>query len=352
MIRDKVFLLFPFCKLVKGYKRSAIYDLEKQKLHLISNEVYTVIAESNGKTLDEIYNMLKGTDKLIVDSLITSLLDKRLISFVKKEDYKCFLSVTNFPVKKSLLDNFIVDIDVDSDYDLFDALCKIDVFHLQVIQLRFLYAIDYDSLIQIVEKTYITSAEAIQLVMPFETINKTDSLHTLLDNYQNITNVYFWDCPIDKTEDYKQCQITYLTKEINSSDSCGVITEKHFLCNKKFYFEAQNRNTCLSKKCSIDRKGVIKNCPYMEQEYGYINQVTANEFQDIVKSPLFVSFSAIKKDDIKTCSVCEFRYACFDCRAFISEKDNLFSKPSKCTYNPYFGIWEKEDIAKKSKLNT
>lgn len=351
MKRDKVFLLFPFCKLVKGYKRSAIYDLEAQKLHLISNEVYNVITESNGKTPDEIYMMLKRTDKLIVDSLIISLLNKRLICFVKKEDYKCFSSVTNFSEQESLLDNFIIDIDIDSDYDLSDALRKLAVFQLQVIQLRFLYAIDYENIIRIVEKTYATNAEAIQIVMPFETIKKTDNLHTLLDNYQNITNVYFWNSPTDKTEDYKQCQIIYMIKQINSSDSCGVITEGNFLCNKRFYFKAQNRNTCLAKKCAIDKNGVIKNCPYMEQGYGYINQVTTNKFQDIIKSSMFTSFFAIKKDDINTCSACEFRYACFDCRAFISEKDNLFSKPSKCTYNPYSAIWENEDITKNPKLN-
>ena len=56
----------------------------------------------------------------------------------------------------------------------------------------------------------------------------------------------------------------------------------------------------------------------------------------------FTKLFTTKKDDIQTCNVCEFRYACFDCRVFISEKENLLSKPLKCNYNPYTAKWDNE----------
>ncbi len=40
----------------------------------------------------------------------------------------------------------------------------------------------------------------------------------------------------------------------------------------------------------------------------------------------------LTKDKIETCQDCEYRYACFDCRA---KAESLTSKPADCWYNPY-----------------
>ncbi len=42
----------------------------------------------------------------------------------------------------------------------------------------------------------------------------------------------------------------------------------------------------------------------------------------------------IRKDDIEICRECELRYACQDCRAYLSDPSHIYSKPQKCTYNP------------------
>lgn len=44
------------------------------------------------------------------------------------------------------------------------------------------------------------------------------------------------------------------------------------------------------------------------------------------------------KDKINECSMCEYRYACFDCRPN-SLSGDLFEKPWYCTYNPQSGTW-------------
>lgn len=44
------------------------------------------------------------------------------------------------------------------------------------------------------------------------------------------------------------------------------------------------------------------------------------------------------KDKIEECSVCEFRYACFDCRAD-SLSGDFYEKPWYCTYVPAQGEW-------------
>ena len=47
----------------------------------------------------------------------------------------------------------------------------------------------------------------------------------------------------------------------------------------------------------------------------------------------------ISKDHISVCRDCEFRYACSDCRAYLENPEDAFSKPLKCGYDPYSGKW-------------
>ncbi len=50
----------------------------------------------------------------------------------------------------------------------------------------------------------------------------------------------------------------------------------------------------------------------------------------------------ITKDKINSCSECEYRCACFDCRPNSLDKE-LNEKPWYCTYNPETGEWMDED---------
>ena len=38
---------------------------------------------------------------------------------------------------------------------------------------------------------------------------------------------------------------------------------------------------------------------------------------------------------------CKFRYICTDCRAYLANPNDMYSKPLKCNYNPYSATWEK-----------
>lgn len=339
MNENNVLFIYPFCKIIKGYARSAIYDLELNKLHSISNGVYAFIEASQGRSEKEIYALFYESDREAIGALISSLIEKRIVRFVDKEDYFRFLPMQNHPQRDSLLDNFVIDIDSDSDYDITQVLEKIHSFCLQAIQIRFLYPIHYKLFTAIVNIVYKTCIDSIEIVVPYTTIKDCEDLYKLFDDYQNITNMYIWDAESNNVEDYKQCRIIYMRNKINSSDSCGKISSDSFLCSKKFFLEAQDYNTCLARKCAIDKNGVIKNCPYISYGFGYIDETTAEELQNIVQEVAFTKLFTIKKDDIQTCNVCEFCYACFDCRVFISEKENLHSKPLKCSYNPYTANW-------------
>jgi SPASM domain peptide maturase of grasp-with-spasm system len=100
--------------------------------------------------------------------------------------------------------------------------------------------------------------------------------------------------------------------------------------------ESRIANNCLNKKVCIDRKGYIKNCLSMKDNYGHIENTLIAE---VIQKEDFQKMWQIKKDNIEVCKNCEFRYMCLDCRVYTSDKNNLFSKPQKCTYDPYTTTW-------------
>lgn len=59
----------------------------------------------------------------------------------------------------------------------------------------------------------------------------------------------------------------------------------------------------------------------------------------------------LKKDNIKICNQCEFRYCCFDCRPD-SINEDYTEKPWYCTYNPYKAEWANKDLFIDSIINS
>ena len=74
----------------------------------------------------------------------------------------------------------------------------------------------------------------------------------------------------------------------------------------------------------------------MKESYGNIRHTTLRE---ALEHPGFKKYWNITKDQIEVCKECEFRYICTDCRAFLKSKEDLYSKPLKCSYDPKKMEW-------------
>lgn len=142
-----------------------------------------------------------------------------------------------------------------------------------------------------------------------------------------------------KNDEIGLVRICYI-KKVMDYKYCGNIRQDMFVVNQPFFIEAHICNTCLNRKISIDRQGVVKNCPLMEQNFGNIKDYSVREIVDI---PGFQDLWTISKDKIDVCKDCEYRYVCTDCRCIIKDRNNIYSQPAKCKYNPYIGRWENDN---------
>ena len=112
-----------------------------------------------------------------------------------------------------------------------------------------------------------------------------------------------------------------------------------FVINAQAYARNRNYNSCLAHKISIDKDGLICNCPSISTRYGHSDSTALSE---IVATNAFRDKWELTKDRLLVCSVCEFRWICSDCRAFtLDDLEN--GKPAKCGYNPFISLWEGDE---------
>jgi SPASM domain peptide maturase of grasp-with-spasm system len=130
--------------------------------------------------------------------------------------------------------------------------------------------------------------------------------------------------------------VIYSTEKFDMIKGCGHISSDFFSLDILTYTESLHHNSCLNRKISIDAEGNIKNCPSMKESFGNIRDTTLAE---AIEKPGFKKYWDINKDKIHVCKDCEFRYICTDCRAYVEDPEDIFSKPLKCGYNPYTGEW-------------
>lgn len=118
----------------------------------------------------------------------------------------------------------------------------------------------------------------------------------------------------------------------------GLMTSPSFITNLNEFTKNYFYNPCWYGKMSVDSSGEIFPCIAAKDKL--MGVFGKNNIQEIVRSQETYNLRNINKDKIETCCVCEYRYACGDCRPLSeTETHNLYSKSSRCTYNPLSGNW-------------
>ena len=100
-------------------------------------------------------------------------------------------------------------------------------------------------------------------------------------------------------------------------------------------------NSCWNGKMVITETGDILPCVFARNHVcGNINDVSLNE--------VIYGETQLKKcwentyDTVDECNVCEYRYACHDCRPIAESAKDLYTKNPRCKYNPFKGEWINE----------
>jgi SPASM domain peptide maturase of grasp-with-spasm system len=331
---NKYFHLFSCCVPVKGYKKAVICDLQRNIIQPIPVPLYDLLSEkdtSEIRTVEEITQIYGLKDKQLIEEYLTFLYhnqfgyttDSPLPSIqIDLNEYDETISITNA----------IIDFDSYSQHSLKQIIPQLSELNCVAIEIRYYYQISRKRL---VDDLYAVSHSTIRSAEILVEYSSDFSLENVLEVKE--TNPILRKITISNSFEntvYHRGEliIIYTQDIIRDEQCCGVINEFYCIAETQLFIESVHFNSCLNKKIAVDKKGFIRNCPSMRNHYGHIS---VTPFSKVLEDEKFRKLWAISKDQIEECSDCELRYVCQDCRAYIKDDQNLYSKPLKCNYNPY-----------------
>lgn len=340
MDNDGIFKLFAPCIPVNGFSRSLICDVYRGRFRYIPNALYYILTKLQNKTVSQIKNYFGNENDDIIDEYIEFLIKNEFGTFLTAEEAKRFPKLSlEFEVPYNI-SNAIIDINKNSDHNYKNIIDELFSLHCYYYELRF-----YDKMSNIEIKKILDSfntglCKSINLIIAATNEINSKFLKFLFDNYpiaQMHLHSFLTNDKKNIRDKLKNYPITISEVQLYGHQCCGNINLRNFNTNVQLFNESNQFNSCLNRKIGISSCGKIKNCPSMNQIYGRVGK---QKIKDIIHSAEFQKIWNISKDKINVCKDCEYRYICIDCRAFIDDPSDPYSKPLKCGYNPYTNKWE------------
>lgn len=338
-MNNTFFHLYACCLLVKGAKRSMVCDVQRHSFNLIPNGLYEILTDHRQKSVDAIKSIYQHQYDEVTDEYLTFLIENEFGFLCEEEDLALFPDLDLSWEVPFHITNAIIDVNDHSQYDfvlIFDQFEKLGCKHFQLRSYTDRSLNYFSAILEALENRRIVSTE---FIIKYNSEITLEDLKVLTDNHSRVHNLIVHSAPENKImhrDPSGMGNIVFVSQSIDNESHCGIISQDYFSINLKTFTESQKHNTCLNRKISVDAEGNIKNCPSMTKSYGNIRDTT---LQEAIDKPGFKDMWFIHKDQIDVCKDCEFRHICTDCRAYLKDPENLYSKPAKCSYDPYTATW-------------
>jgi len=340
-LKNLYFKLYSNCKIVEGYNKAAIYDLQREKMYHIPKDMYQVIVQNEGQKISDIYKSFEKSNWEIIDEYFSFLIERDLILLLESASDFCDFPDINFSFEDPFtLNTAIIAFENSKNWKktTFKIINNLKSVNCKNIQLRTNSTFDIDSFLELIsiftEIHFFTSLSLIVDSSILPLLMEKKIIRTPILNFI----MYFGEKDIVSPElsekvlkDY-QVKIIYYENNDFPRFNNNEIRLSCFTPNIQTFSESQKNNIYYNKKVFIDINGDIYQSPYTHKIRGNIFE---SNLLSLVNTESFKEYWKITKDQIETCQDCEFRYACNDGRVPIKKSNHLFYIEEDCSYNPY-----------------
>ena len=334
------FALFACCLPVRGARRSVICDLQRQSLHFIPDGLYEILTEHRGRSVEAIKSHYHHQYDEEIDEYFAFLLREELGFWSDDPGSFPDLDLSWDPPER--ITNAILDADPGSAHDYPAILRQLDDLGCKALEARFFHGCRLGELSAVLAAAGGGRLRSIELVAGYGEELTPEALESLATAHQRVSGILIHSAPAWRrrrwTFERLGTSLEYVTEAIDGPRCCGKIHPGQLAVNLDTFVEAKRFNSCLNRKLSIDARGEIRNCPSLPRSFGNVREVSLHS---ALAHRDFPALWSINKDQIAVCKDCELRYVCTDCRAYLLDGADLYSKPSTCTYDPYTATWNR-----------
>ncbi|MEI6764663.1 MAG: grasp-with-spasm system SPASM domain peptide maturase [Bacteroidota bacterium] len=335
---NDIFVMFANCIPVKGYKRSIIYNLQYSDYLPVPNSMIGFVEMLSKMTIEDVLRHFKNDHETAL-SYLEFLINNGLGQIIDGRYRKHFTPMSMSFHTPSSITNAVIDIK-DDFYINKKIIDELSVLNSHTLQIRCFHDFNMKMIERILNMVNSTSIFNIQIFITENTQISKPEIDRLLSRNPRIEKLIVFNSKRKNNKSPAFRNFCHFVETALTPNDCGKISPAYFITSISLFTESQHHNTCLNRKVCIDINGDIKNCPAMSRSFGNIRDTSIAQ---AIAKPGFKDLWNIRKDDIEVCRDCEFRYMCTDCRTFIKDEKNIYSQPSKCTYNPYIAKWQGEE---------
>lgn len=333
------FKLFAHCIPVKGAKRSVICDLQRRRIEFLPNSLYDLLTEHKLDSIGTIKQQYGTENEAVIEEYFQFLVQKEFLFLCDQDELQCFPDLDLSWEVPNQIENAIIDAKPESQHDYASIFHQLEDLGCVAVQLRNFYVEKYQELKSLLDLLQRSRIESIEIITAYSEEFTVALIQELAEQYPRLSSFTLHSAP---SKDALLFQHDYLdfscsTKKIDAHTHCGLIAARFFSIALDTFLESQKHNSCLNHKIAIDVAGQIKNCPSLPDAYG---NIATDTLQGALHQKGFKKLWTINKDQISVCRDCEFRHICTDCRAFVEQPDDQYSKPLKCGYDPYTNEWQ------------
>ena len=332
-----VFRLFAGCVPVRGARRSTLCDLQRREIHLIPNGLHEIVTTHRDRTREELHALFGPGAAEVVDEYFAWLEEQELGFWC--HDPESFPDLDLSWDAHERITNAIVDVDAASAHPFARIFEELDELGCRALQLRFFCDAPPERVHQALAPTAATRLRSVELIVKHGPGWSDDAIEALCRAHPRLMSVFVHSAPERRVHRVLSgtVPVVFRTHAVTSEAHCGEVHPAYFRATVPGFTEALAYNSCLNRKLAVDRRGEIRNCPALPRSFG---NVADTSLHAAVLHRDFRELWEVNKDQVETCRDCEFRYVCTDCRAFVRDPGDRYSKPSKCTYDPYAATWE------------
>ncbi|UZO82069.1 grasp-with-spasm system SPASM domain peptide maturase [Aquimarina sp. ERC-38] len=338
-MNNKYFTLYSNCLMVKGISRSIICDTQNRSYELIPNDLYELFNNStNSIDIKEKVTRFNEYDKETLNEYL-DFLNKKNYGFYSNKIFKGLVPISRKWKSFAQITNCVIEYNDEKEFPWLKIVNSLNQLNCIALEIRFYGRIELDKLNSLMNFFKNSRLRSITLLIKYSSEITSKTLNSLTLNNSRISEILIHDCIDDLQKIFTDIMVPIhcLSRSINNKGFCGVVLPKFFSKGLQPFTEALNHNSCLNRKISIDIEGNIKNCPSTPKVYGNIFN---NSLESAAEDKEFQKLWNLTKDQVLICKDCEFRYICTDCRAYLENPEDLYSKPLKCGYDPYANTWE------------
>lgn len=339
------FRVFTSCRISKGFTRSIIADMQRQHAEFIPNSMADVIEKLNRKTsLSSLYQEYDAEDAEALTGYLSFLVQEQYGFYCSESEFDLFPDMDLTYYSPAQITNIVIEIGAEQLSYLPGTVQQLDALGCKDVALVCYHALTADDFTFIKTCFDYTIVKSVELITQYTDFISDSFLNEFSTTFERLTGLTFHTASEERTINWNNkilCNVSFTKQVFTGFNFCGGVHTDYFNVNLPKILEATNHNSCLHKKIAIDIQGNIKNCPSMPHSYGNIKDTTLAE---ALARPGFKQYWNQTKEHIEVCRDCEFRLLCTDCRAYThqSHKDAKgldTSKPLKCSYDPYTGVW-------------